>query len=183
MADEDDAGDLGGDGMGDVSTGKKKGGKIGAGFLKFVLIGVAAVILIVTIVVITVMIMGKNQTSQQVIPTTEISSTVKAEYSWYDSLPQISTLTSDDIPATVRVTIALGYKKDDKNASTEITSRRIEIQDHLRRFFSMQTIDDLKPNREEELRINIRNGLNDEILSNARILDVRFTQKDVTVQQ
>lgn len=97
-------------------------------------------------------------------------------------MDQIRTSTSDPVPASVSVTIALGYKKEDKAASTEITERRIEIIDFLRRFFSEQTVEDLRPQNEEVLRQQIRDQINDDILSNSRIRDVRFTGKDVVQQ-
>ena len=103
-------------------------------------------------------------------------------YDWYASLDQIITNTDEENPATVRVKINLGYKKDDKTALTEITNRRGEITDALRRFFSEQTATDLKPQYEELLRQNIKDLLNDTILSDSRIRDVRFTQLDVTQQ-
>ena len=182
MADED-AGDLGDD-VGGGAGGGKKGGLKGVlpGLLKWILIGVAAVILIVTIVVITTIILNKAGSKQTAIPVSEEYTTQREEYDWYTSIDQIRTLTSDPVPASVSVTIALGYKKDDKAASTEITSRRIEIIDFLRRFFSEQTIETLKPQNEESIRQQIRDQINEDILSNSRIRDVRFTAKDVVQQ-
>lgn len=184
MADESNADDLGDDIGADVSSGKKS--VIKSAFpqlLKFILIGVAAVIFIVTIVVVTTAILNKGgKTPSQVIPVSEEYTTKKESYDWYTSLDQIRTSTSDPVPASVSVTIALGYKKEDKAASTEITERRIEIIDFLRRFFSEQTVEDLRPQNEEVLRQQIRDQINDDILSNSRIRDVRFTGKDVVQQ-
>lgn len=182
MADED-AGNLGDDGDITESSGKKSGGKgILPQILKFVLIGVAAIILIVTIVFITTLIINKGGKSQTNIPISEEYTTKRESYDWYTSLDQIRTSTSDPIPASVSVTIVLGYKKDDKAASTEITERRIEIIDFLRRYFSEKTVEDLRPQNEDVLRQQIRDQINDDILSNSRIKDVRFTAKDVIQQ-
>ncbi|MDD7460471.1 MAG: flagellar basal body-associated FliL family protein [Spirochaetales bacterium] len=183
MADEDNANDLG-DGLeGDAPAGKKSGVK-GAfpQLLKMVAIGVAAVIFIVTIVVVTTAILNKGGSKQTAIPVSEEYTPKRESYDWYTSLDQIRTSTSDAVPASVTVAIALGYKKDDKMASSEITERRIEIIDFLRRFFSEQTVEDLKPQNEELLRQQIRDQINDDILSNSRIRDVRFTGKDVVQQ-
>lgn len=183
MADEDSANDLG-DGLeGDAPAGKK-GGVKGAfpQLLKLILIGIAAVIFIITIVFVTVMILKADGNKQTVIPVSEEYTVRRESYDWYTSLDQIRTATSDPVPASVSVTIALGYKKDDKTASTEITERRIEIIDFLRRFFSEQTVEELKPQNEELLRQQIRDQINDDILSNSRIRDVRFTGKDVVQQ-
>ena len=183
MADEDSAKDLG-DGLeGDAPAGKK-GGVKGAfpQLLKLILIGIAAVIFIITIVVVTVKILNAGGNKQTAIPVGEEYTVRRESYDWYTSLDQIRTATSDPVPASVSVTIALGYKKDDKTASTEITERRIEIIDFLRRFFSEQTVEELKPQNEELLRQQIRDQINDDILSNSRIRDVRFTGKDVVQQ-
>ena len=182
MADANNADDLGDDIGGEGAP--KKGGAKNAlpQLLKFVLIGVVAVIFIVTIVVVTTAILNKGGNSQTAIPVNEEYTVKRESYDWYTSLDQIRTSTSDAVPASVSVTIALGYKKEDKAASTEITERRIEIIDFLRRFFSEQTIEDLRPQNEEVLRQQIRDQINDDILSNARIRDVRFTGKDVVQQ-
>jgi len=163
---------------------KKGGAKNGfIGLLKWILIAVAAIIVIVTVVFITIGLTKKdgNGGTQNFSVATEYTSKREA-YDWYTSLDPINTNTDEQIAATVRVQVALGYKKDDKAASTEITNRRVEITDTLRRFFSEQTANDLKPQNEEILRQNIKDLLNDTILSDSRIRDVRFTQLDVTQQ-
>ncbi|MCH5290397.1 MAG: flagellar basal body-associated FliL family protein [Treponema sp.] len=179
MADDEDmGGDLEGGG------GKKGGGLKGIvpGLLKWILLGVVAVIFIVTIVVITNIIMNKGGTKQTSIPVAEEFTEKREIYDWYTSLDQVRTSTSDPVPANVIIQVALGYKKDDKAASTEITARRIEIIDFLRRFFSEQTVQDLRPQNEEVLRQQIRDQINDDILSDSRIRDIRFTTKDVIQQ-
>lgn len=119
----------------------------------------------------------------------KISLPIHAEYlpqrkglDWYTSLDQIRTQTSDPISSSVSVQIALGYKKDDKQASSEITARRIEIIDYLCRYFSSKTFDELRSEREEEIKIEILDGINDNILSNSKICSVIFTAKDVVSQ-
>ena len=95
---------------------------------------------------------------------------------------QISAKTSDDIPASVMVEVVLGYKQDDKATSSEITARQIEIKDFLRRYFSQRTVEELKANNEDKLRIEIRNAINDDILSSSKIRDVRFLSLNVIEQ-
>lgn len=98
---------------------------------------------------------------------------------WYNSLGAIRTRTNEQNPATVIVDVVLGYKKDDKATSTEITQRAIELKDFLRRYFTQKTADELRPQNEENLRIEIRNAINDTILSSSTIKDVRFMQLDM----
>ena len=181
MADEDDANNLGDDG--DVDVGMSKKGKASApimGILKIVLIGVAALILIITIVVITVNIVGEKKFKSA--PITEEFKKQRDALDWYSSLDQIRTMTSDAVPASVNVTVVLGYKKDDKKASTEITERRIEIVNFLRNFFSKCTAEDLRPLNEPKLKMRIRDQINDSILTNSKIKDVKFTGLDVIRQ-
>ena len=94
----------------------------------------------------------------------------------------IRTKTSDVNPASVIVEVVLGYKKDDKATSTEITQRTVELKDFLRRYFTQKSYEELKPQNEEALRIEIRNAINDSILSSSKIKDVRFMTLDVIQQ-
>ena len=179
MADEDE---INLDDNGSSSSDKKGGlGGIFPSLLKWIIIGLAAVIVIVVVVVITVKITGKNSTTVTAIPASEEYVSGQREiYDWYTSLGIIPTTTADDPPATVRVDVALAYKKDDKAASTEITARLVELKAFLRRYFSSKTAAELRnPNNEDALENEIKNGINDKILSSSRIRDVVFQQKDV----
>lgn len=180
----DDAADLGDDIGGAGEAPAKKGGLKGAfpALLKWILIALAAVIFIITVVVIAVKIMTKGGSSNTVVPISEEYKTSREELEWYTSLDDIRTQTKDKIPSSVSVKIALGYKKDDKQASSEITARRIEVIDFLRRYFSGKTAEQLDPDHEEEIKIEIRDGINDNILSNSKIRSVMFTAKDVVSQ-
>ena len=180
MADEDEG--LGLDDGGDAGAAPAKGGKglLIPGLLKWVAIGLAAVILIVTVVVITMKVVGGNNTSTNAaIPMTEEYSASKEILDWYTSLGLIQTRTMEANPASVRVDVVLGYKKEDKATSTEITQRTVELKDFLRRYFTQKTADELRPQNEENLKIEIRNAINDTILSSSKIKDVRFMQMDV----
>ncbi len=179
MADEDE---INLDDNGSSSSDKKGGlGGIFPSLLKWIIIGLAAVIVIVVVVVITVKITGKNSTTVTAIPASEEYVSGQREiYDWYTSLGIIQTTTADDPPATVRVDVALAYKKDDKAASSEITARLVELKAFLRRYFSSKTAAELRnPNNEDALENEIKNGINDKILSSSRIRDVVFQQKDV----
>lgn len=184
MADTDDINlDEGGDSS---SSSEKKGGLGGVvpGLLKWVIIGLAAIIVIVVVVVVTVKIASKNQSSITAIPSAEEYVSGQREiFDWYTSLGLIQTSTCDDPPATVRVDVALAYKKDDKATSTEITQRQVELKSFLRRYFSGKTAEELRnPNNEDALENELKNGINDKILSSSRIRDVVFQTKDVISQ-
>lgn len=179
MADDDDLGLDDGDAG---ATPAKKGGGLGGllpTLLKWVAIGLGAIILIVTVVLITMKVVGGNTSGTASIPVAEEYNTKRELLDWYNSLGAIRTRTNEQNPATVIVDVVLGYKKDDKATSTEITQRTIELKDFLRRYFTQKTADELRPQNEENLRIEIRNAINDSILSSSKIKDVRFMQLDL----
>ena len=127
--------------------------------------------------------MGKGGKKQTYVPVSLEYQEEREIYDWYTSLEQIRTQSNDELPASVVVQVALGYKKDDKVTSTEITQRTVEIRDFLRRYFSERTYEELKPQNEKNLSIQIRDQINDDILSRkARIRDVKFVTKDVVKQ-
>jgi len=169
---------------GESSSPAKKGkaGGLFSSLLKWIAIGIGAIVLIVVIVVVTVKILGNNTTGTQTVPISEEITVQREILDWYTSLGSIRTKTSDDIPASVVVDIALGYKKDDKACSTEITQRNIELKDFMRRYFTQKTIAELKPQNETKLQIELRNEINDEILSSSKIKDIKFLQLDVLEQ-
>lgn len=130
------------------------------------------IIIVFSGVFILIKVDTRTSSSNTAIPISEEYMTQHEQLEWYTSLDQIRIKTSDPIPANVSVSIALGYKKDDKQAYSEITARRIEIIDYLHRYFSSKTAEQLKPEREDELKIEIHNGINDNILSNSKIHSV-----------
>ena len=125
---------------------------------------------------------GNNTGTTAAIPMTEEYTASKEILDWYTSLGLIQTRTMEANPASVRVDVVLGYKKEDKATSTEITQRTVELKDFLRRYFTQKTAEELRPQNEENLKIEIRNAINDSILSSSKIKDVRFMQMDVIQQ-
>lgn len=179
MSDQDDINLDSGDAT-SGETGAKKGSGMLPQLLKWVLIVLAALIFIVTVVVITVNIIGgagKNQTS---IPISEEYTGLQEKLQWYLNVGAISTRTSDVEPATVMVDMAFGYPLEDKVTSTELTERDIELKDFLRSFFQKKTAAELK--NEEKIKIEIRNYINDNILTTSKIKDVRFTKYEIVEQ-
>ena len=141
------------DGLEDANAGVgtiSKKGKAGGFFskiLKWVLIGIAVIVLVVTVVLITMKVVLKNQTGTQAETTISDNYLQKRDIlDWYKSLGAIKTRTSDEEAASVVIDIALGYKDENK------------------------------------LKIEIRNAINDNILSDSKIKDVSFQQFDVISQ-
>lgn len=124
-------------------------------------------------------ISNNNSNSTSVIQTGEEYSTKREALAWYTSIGQ-STYTTIDVPASsVTVEVILGYKEDDKVASTEITKRQYEIKDYFRRYFSSKSKNELRVQDEDKIRLEIKNAINDDILTNSKIYDVLFLQFSV----
>ena len=175
------------DGLDEESSGgsAKKGGIGGLipSLLKWIAIALGAIILIVVIVVVTMKIVNKGGQPQVVVPISDEYTVQREILDWYTSLGAIRTKSSDEVPASVVVDIALGYKKDDKATFKEITQRNIELKDFLRRYFTKKTAAQLRPQNENNLKIELKNAINNKILSSSKIEDISFLQLDVVEQQ
>lgn len=183
MADEDSDIDLG-EGSETVSTSSKGGkGNFLPTILKYVGLGLGAIILIVTVVLITMNIAGGSSSKEikRDYDNEDFKEYVE-ELDWYQSLGDIQTRTSDASQASVQVTVFLGYEKDSKAASQEITAQKIRIRDFLRHYFADKTVEELSPKNEDRLKIEIRNEINDTILNKSKIRAVVFDKLNVVVQ-
>jgi flagellar FliL protein len=174
--------DSGGDSVEMDSSSKKPSG-LGAllpNLLKFIAIGLGALIFIVTVAVITFNIMNKGGKSQTVVMDASSSYVGKRpEYSMFSSIPTIRTRTKDATPHVVVVDIVIGYDMNDKNAQTELTSRLYELRDFIRGFFGSKYAEELQPENEPRLKQEILNALNDRILVSSKARIILFSQIDV----
>lgn len=174
------------DGGAGVSAPAKKGGSgLLPNLLKWIVIGIAAVIVIVVVSLVTVKLTMKGSAGNSFNPAsvTEEDTGPREYYDWYKSIGTIQTFTSDNPPATVRVNVLLGYKKEDKACSTEITNTSVEIKEFLRLYFRSKSASELKiAENEAKFKIEIKNGINDTVLSSSKIRSVSFDQLDVVEQ-
>lgn len=179
MSDQDDINLEGGDATtGD--GGKKKGFGLLPQLLKWVAIVLGSLVFIVTVVVITVNIMGGKGNSQTTVPISEEYTGSREVLQWYQAVGSIQTRTKDIIPASVVVDMAFGYPLEDKVTPAELSSRLVEIKDFLRSYLQKKTAAELR--NEEKIKIEIRNSINDNILSKSKIKDVRFTKYEIVEQ-
>jgi len=186
MSDSDDLDLDGGDAPESGGASKKKRGLGGLGnllptILKFAAIGLGALIFIVTVSVVTYNVMNKRGASQTAV--SDYSSPYvgkRPEYAMYTMLGTIQTRTRD-FPASssVAVDMVIGYDLNDQAASTELISRQIELQDFVRRYFTGKYAAELVPEREEELKAEIREQLNTRFLDKARARIILFRKLDV----
>jgi len=184
MSDSDDIDLEGGDAPAPGGSPKKRGGGLGnllPTILKFVAIGIGALIFIVTVSVITYSIMNKGGKSQTVIsdPTSPYIGK-RPEYAMYTLLGSITTRTRDyPTSSTVTVELIIGYDLNDQLAATELNSRQYEMRDFIRRYFTSKSAADLTPDKEEEIKREIREQLNTRFLDTARARIILFNRLDV----
>ena len=160
---------------------KKSGlGNLLPTILKFAAIGIGALIFIVTVSMVTYNIMNRGGSSQTVI-SDPMSPYVgrRPEYSYFDQIGSITTRTRDASGTSVTVEMIIGYDANDQTASMELISRRLELRDFTRRYFTSKTAADLAPEREDDLKKEIREQLNTRFLDSARARIILFTRLDV----
>jgi flagellar FliL protein len=182
MSDSDELDLEGGEAPDAGSTPKKASGLGGLlpAILKFAAIGVGALIFIVTVSVITYNIMNKGGKSQTVIsdPTSPYVGK-RPEYSMFTNIGSITTKTKDTANYSVTVDMIIGYDLNDQASSSELISRQYELRDFVRRFFTGKYAADLAPEKEEELKKEIREQLNTRFLDTARARIILFNKLDV----
>lgn len=182
MADKDNIGSLTDDEVQEEAV-VKTGNKISflPVLLKWIAVIFAAMIFIVTVVVITVSIMNRQGKGMTGYPTSPEYRDSRELLQWYQAVGQVKALTADAIPATIVVEAALGYPENDKATPQELTARLVELKDFMRSYFRNKTVAELQ--NEENIKIEVRNQINDNILSNSKIRDVKFLQYDIIVQE
>ncbi|GMO15173.1 MAG: flagellar basal body-associated FliL family protein [Spirochaetaceae bacterium] len=177
MADEDDVIESE---EGSDEGGSKKGSGILPKLLKFIALGLGALVFIVTVVVITFNIMNSGgKAAQTQIPQTESYIAVKPIYSAYDGVGTVSTRTRDATPFNVSVAPILQYDLNDNATQTELIARKVELQDFFRRYFSAKYAQELQPENESKIKNEIKELINTTQLDKARVRNVLFTQFDL----
>jgi flagellar FliL protein len=164
-------------------TTQKKPSKLAAllpNLLKFVAIGVIALILIVTISVLTYTILNKGGRSQTEIPENSPYIGTRPQYSWSTIIGTVRATTKDPVPHSIVVNMVLGYSLNDAAAQTEIIGRQYELRDFVRRYFSSKYAEDLVPENEGRLKQDIIEKLNTSVLDTAKVRSITFDQLNVT---
>ncbi|MBN1686228.1 MAG: flagellar basal body-associated protein FliL [Spirochaetales bacterium] len=112
--------------------------------LKWAAVVVAAVIFIVTVVVITMRIMNQGRPSGSVPVVSESYTSAPPTYSYYKNFEDIRTRTADDVPYTVVAKVALGYEEGNKSIQNELVERTTLLQHIIRSYFASKTASQLK---------------------------------------
>ncbi|MDR1302013.1 MAG: flagellar basal body-associated FliL family protein [Treponema sp.] len=146
--------------------------------LKFVAIGLGALILIVTVVVITFSILNKGGRSQTVVPENSPYIGTRPQYSMFSAIGLIRTRTKDPTPYGVVVEMIIGYDLNNAQAATELTGRLYELRDFVRSYFSSKYAEELLPENEARLKQEIIELLNTRVLNTAKVRTILFNQLD-----
>lgn len=112
--------------------------------LKWAAVVVAAVIFIVTVVVITMRIMNQGRPSGSVPVVSPEYTAAPPTYSYYENFDDIRTRTADDVPYTVVAKVALGYEEGNKSIQNELVARTTLLQHVIRSYFAGKTAAQLR---------------------------------------
>ena len=180
MGDSDDLDLDGGDSPG-IDAPKKASGLAALlpNLLKFIAIGLGALIFIVTISVITFNIMNRGGRPQTAIPINSPFTGARPTFQFFTLIGVVRTTTSDTVPHSVVVNLQLGYDENDNATATELTARLPELQDFIRSYFRSKRAIELGTTNEPRLRQEIIEQINTRILNTGRIRHVAFIQLEV----
>ena len=182
MSDSDELGLDGGDAPGADSSKKKSSGfaALLPNILKFAAIGIGALIVIVTVVVITVNILNKGGKSQSATGDPNGPYEMKRpEYAYYTLIGPVTIKTKDQANHSATVEMIIGYDMNDNVAQSELVSRQYELRDFVRTYFSGKFAAELEPENETRLKKEIMQILNDRFLDKARVRNILFNKLDV----
>ncbi len=163
--------------------GQELGGKTGflpavvLRLLKWVALGLGAIIFIVTVVIFTVKILNKGPQKVVYPSPSEKYQETPPLLQWYD-LGQVRARTSDDHSVTVIVNPKLGYEMNNAKVQSDLINRREYLIDAARTFFSLKKESDLSPDKEEMLKTELREQLN-KLVDNQEIQDIVFMEFNV----
>jgi len=177
---DDDGLDLGGDDSSASSGGAKKPKKISGllpNLLKFIAIGLGALIFIVTVAVITYKILNSRGESQTMLDPTSEYIGVRPQYSTFTLIGQINTRTKDQMH-TVVVDMLIQYDLNNNAAQTEFTGRVNELRDFTRNYFAKKNYTELVPENEDALKMEIKEILNNRYLDTAKVRGILFNKLD-----
>jgi flagellar FliL protein len=185
MSDAEDVelGEEGGEDLEASSSKKKKGGGLAAllpNLLKFLAIGLGALVFIATVSIFTYNILSKGGKGQTAAAEPASAYTgARPQYQIFSSLNAVRTRTKDVTPYSVVVDMVIGYDMNDKNAQAELTVRMYELQDFVRSFFSGKYASELQPENEARLKQEILEAINTRILDSSTVKIILFRQLDV----
>ncbi|MAG13906.1 MAG: flagellar basal body protein FliL [Spirochaetales bacterium] len=150
MADEESFLDEDVTGGQDVEVGQKTGflPSLVIKILKWAVAGIAAILFIIAVVVVTTNFLNQGRRSSSVPIISEEYAAAPEIMSWYENFDPIRTRTADEASYTVVARVALGYKQDDKQIWNELGNRSRLLQHLIRSYFTQKTANELHPRNE-----------------------------------
>lgn len=164
---------------GDLEVGRKVGflPAVAIKILKWAALGIAAVIFIVTVVVITVGIMNRGQ-AQAGYPSASQAYRGTVPILSYFDIPEVRGRTADVNPTTFIAKVSLGYDLNNKAIQSELVARAPQLQDIVFSFFASRTAAQLQASHEEELKAELKEEIN-RIMTSGKIQQVLFLEFNV----
>jgi flagellar basal body-associated protein FliL len=98
-------------------------------------------------------------------------------YSYFNEIGIVGTTTKDNFFVEVKISIA--YDLDDPVVSLELLSRKDELRDFIMAYFHNKISSELVPEKEEQIKKDIRAILNTDILRNGKIKFIYFEKLDI----
>ncbi|MCX7025549.1 MAG: flagellar basal body-associated FliL family protein [Spirochaetes bacterium] len=168
-----------GDG-GDVTAPTKPhgGGSFILKLLMWVGIGLALVILIVAVVLVTMSVRDTQGKPLTEVPDTEEYQKALPAYEYSTLLGELRMSTADKEPASIVVKILLGFVKGEKKVPDELNSRKYQLIDSVRMYFTEKKADELKPQYERQIKEELRERIN-RMLETPGVKDVLFEKFDI----
>jgi flagellar FliL protein len=147
----------------EVEPGKKLGFLPAIVFqiLKWVLIGVAGVILVVTISVVTFNLLFQGKISESSHSSSPEYRDNKIIYEEFTNIPTVRGVTTDNPPKAFMATFTLGYVKGKTTTQTELIARTQAIHNLMLIFLSNRTSDELGPKYYIEIQDALGERIND----------------------
>jgi flagellar protein FliL len=163
--------------------GSKKTG-FSAGFLltvlKWAAIGLGVIILIVTTTVITISILNKGRSPQNLAASSPEFQGRAEPLSYYNAIDSVRGQTSDESPAIFLVKLSLGYDEKAKEVLLELGQRQQEIQNIILLTLAQKQSSALNSSNYKLLQEELRTAINT-VMRTGKIKKVIF--REITVMR
>lgn len=149
--------------------------------LKWAGIVVGAIIFIVTVVIVTLGLMGDTTQSQTVLPpdSPELQSERPPVLTYFQALGEIRGVTIDQPRRTFIVEPVLGYDPDNRQLQTELVQLTIPIREEIDFYFGERSADELLgPENRRRVKEELRTRINT-MLRTGEVEDVAFQQYQI----
>jgi flagellar basal body-associated protein FliL len=167
-----------------ISEKPKKAKSCGKGAL----ISILTIFIVVTAIVIYDIILNVasyrilNETDTETKKGKNIQSDIdddkRPQLAFFDGLGDI-TVAIKEPRWFVSVKMVIGYDMGDNTAENELTGKAEEINNFLRDFFGNKTLDELQPENEGKIKMEIKELLSTKVLDNTTVRLILFDKLDI----